>query len=111
MPVIVEYERRVAIDRQDCYWLYVVTSCKSEPILQEPIKNPARWTISSVVHRTALKNLLRLSWTPKETKAWKEFDEASRLTTSLALDSPKPTYGTFGGFILRILLKDSLRAA
>jgi hypothetical protein len=45
MPVIVEYERRVAIDRHDCYWLYVVTGCKSEPILQEPIKNPARWTI------------------------------------------------------------------
>ena len=29
--------------RRDCYWLYVVTSCKSEPVLQEPIKNPARF--------------------------------------------------------------------
>ncbi|MDP2606556.1 MAG: hypothetical protein Q8S00_28790 [Deltaproteobacteria bacterium] len=29
--------------RRDCYWLYVVTSCKSEPNLQEPIKNPARF--------------------------------------------------------------------
>ena len=33
----------VAEDRRDCYWLYVVTSCKSEAILQEPIKNPARF--------------------------------------------------------------------
>lgn len=36
-------ERRVAEDRRNCYWLYVVTSCKSEPCLQEPIKNPARF--------------------------------------------------------------------
>ena len=36
-------ECRVAEDRRDCYWLYVVTSCKSEAILQEPIKNPARF--------------------------------------------------------------------
>ncbi|MDP2606552.1 MAG: helicase-related protein [Deltaproteobacteria bacterium] len=36
-------ERRVAEDRRDCYWLYVVTGCKSEPNLQEPIKNPARF--------------------------------------------------------------------
>ena len=36
-------ERRVAEDRRDCDWLYVVTGCTSEPILQEPIKNPARF--------------------------------------------------------------------
>jgi hypothetical protein len=36
-------ERRVAEDRRDCYWLYVVTSCKSQACLQEPIKNPARF--------------------------------------------------------------------
>ena len=36
-------ERRVAEDRRDCYWLYVVTGCKSEPSLQEPIRNPARF--------------------------------------------------------------------
>jgi len=29
--------------RRDCYWLYVVTGCKSQPHLQEPIKNPARF--------------------------------------------------------------------
>ena len=36
-------ERRVAEDRRDCYWLYVVTNCKSTPELQEPIKDPARF--------------------------------------------------------------------
>ena len=36
-------ERRVAGDRQDCYWLYVVTGTKTQPTLQEPIKNPARF--------------------------------------------------------------------
>jgi len=36
-------ERRVAEDRQDLYWLYVVTNCDSRPILQEPVPNPARF--------------------------------------------------------------------
>ncbi len=36
-------ERRVAEDRRDCYWLYVVTSCDTKPQLQEPIKDPARF--------------------------------------------------------------------
>ena len=36
-------ERRVAEDRRDCYWLYVVTNCGGKPQLQEPIKNPARF--------------------------------------------------------------------
>ncbi len=35
-------ERRVAEDRRDCYWLYVVTDCKNAPKLQDPIKDPAR---------------------------------------------------------------------
>jgi superfamily II DNA or RNA helicase len=35
-------ERRVAEDRRDCYWLYVVTHCRTAPQLQEPIKDPAR---------------------------------------------------------------------
>ena len=35
-------ERRVAEDRRDCYWLYIATDCNSKPILQEPIKDPAR---------------------------------------------------------------------
>jgi superfamily II DNA or RNA helicase len=35
-------ERRVAEDRRDCYWLYVVTNCKDEPKL-EAVKDPARF--------------------------------------------------------------------
>ena len=36
-------EKRVAEDRPDCYWLYVVTNCESEqPLLNEPIPNPAK---------------------------------------------------------------------
>jgi superfamily II DNA or RNA helicase len=36
-------ERRVAEDRRDCYWLYVVTNCQAAPQLQPPIKDPARF--------------------------------------------------------------------
>ncbi len=36
-------ERRVAEDRRDCYWLYVVTNCATAPELQEPVKDPARF--------------------------------------------------------------------
>lgn len=46
-------ERRVAEDRRDCYWLYVVTNCAGEPILQEPIKDPARFSwqeVTKVAH-------------------------------------------------------------
>ncbi len=35
-------ERRVAEDRRDCYWLYVVTGCGTTPQLQDPIRDPAR---------------------------------------------------------------------
>jgi len=35
-------ERRVAEDRRDCYWLYIVTNCNTDPILQEPLRDPAR---------------------------------------------------------------------
>ncbi len=54
-------ERRVAEDRRDCYWLYVVTDCKSEPKLQEPIKDPARleWhEVVKVAHYTLSVNAL-----------------------------------------------------
>ncbi len=36
-------ERRVAEDRRDCYWLYIVTDCGTDPKLQDPIKDPARF--------------------------------------------------------------------
>ncbi|MBI3973935.1 MAG: DUF3883 domain-containing protein [Chloroflexi bacterium] len=35
-------ERRTAEDRRDCYWLYVVTHCHTQPTLYAPIKDPAR---------------------------------------------------------------------
>ncbi len=46
-------ERRVAEDRRDCYWLYVVTNCGAKPQLQEPIKDPARFEwreVTKVAH-------------------------------------------------------------
>ncbi|PWB47226.1 MAG: helicase [Candidatus Methylomirabilota bacterium] len=46
-------ERRVAEDRRDCYWLYVVTNCGTSPELQEPIKDPARFEwheVTKVAH-------------------------------------------------------------
>jgi superfamily II DNA or RNA helicase len=46
-------ERRVAEDRRDCYWLYVVTDCAAEPKLQQPIQDPARldWhEVTKVAH-------------------------------------------------------------
>ena len=46
-------ERRVAEDRRDCYWLYVVTNCAADPQLQEPIEDPARFPwheVSKVQH-------------------------------------------------------------
>ncbi|MCY3788284.1 MAG: DUF3883 domain-containing protein, partial [Gemmatimonadetes bacterium] len=36
-------ERRVAEDRPDCFWLYVVTHCADAPELREPIRDPARF--------------------------------------------------------------------
>jgi hypothetical protein len=30
-------------DRRDLYWLYIVTHCDTEPQLEEPIKDPARF--------------------------------------------------------------------
>ena len=46
-------ERRVAEDRRDCYWLYIVTNCADKPQLQEPVKDPASFEwheVSKVQH-------------------------------------------------------------
>jgi len=46
-------ERRVAEDRRDCYWLYVVTHCNTTPRLREPIRDPARleWVkVTKIAH-------------------------------------------------------------
>lgn len=41
-------ERRVAEDRRDCYWLYVVANCNANPELQEPVRDPARFAWNQV---------------------------------------------------------------
>ena len=46
-------ERRVAEDRPECYWLYVVTDCASTPALQPPVRDPAKrpWReVTKVAH-------------------------------------------------------------
>ncbi|MFQ6614237.1 MAG: protein NO VEIN domain-containing protein, partial [Fidelibacterota bacterium] len=46
-------EQRVAEDRRDCYWLYIVTNCADKPTLQEPVKDPARFDwheVTKVAH-------------------------------------------------------------
>ena len=46
-------EKRVAEDRRDCYWLYIVTNCSDQPQLQEPIKDPAQYDwheVTKVAH-------------------------------------------------------------
>ena len=46
-------ERRVAEDRRDCYWLYIVTNCAGQPELQEPVRDPVRFPwheVTEVAH-------------------------------------------------------------
>jgi len=53
MILLTPNERRVAEDRRDCYYLYVVTNCSTKPTLQEPIKDPARFDwheVTKVAH-------------------------------------------------------------
>ena len=63
-------ERRVAEDRRDCYWLYVVTSCATEPVLQEPMPDPARfpWQEVSKVQHYSL-DVKAMTETPEGTSA------------------------------------------
>jgi SNF2 family DNA or RNA helicase len=46
--ILTPNERRVAEDRRDCYWLYVVTDCKRNPTLQQ-VSDPARFPWHEVV--------------------------------------------------------------
>ena len=62
-------ERRVADDRPDCFWLYVVTNCASVPELQEPIKDPARFPwreVTKVQHYWLNVNEMAKSMKPRE---------------------------------------------
>ena len=46
--ILTPNERRVAEDRPDCFWLYLVTNCNTEPKLQPPILNPAQYNWNEV---------------------------------------------------------------
>jgi hypothetical protein len=46
--ILTPNERRVAEDRRDCYWLYVVTDCKRNATLQQ-VPDPARFPWHEVV--------------------------------------------------------------
>jgi superfamily II DNA or RNA helicase len=62
-------ERRVAEDRRDCYWLYIVTGCAIKPILQEPIKDPAQFhwqEVTKVAHYRLEVNAMTKPMTVKE---------------------------------------------
>ena len=37
-------EHRVTEDGRDCYWLYIVTNCAAGPVLQQPARDPARFS-------------------------------------------------------------------
>ncbi|ACA59049.1 helicase domain protein [Candidatus Desulforudis audaxviator MP104C] len=65
-------ERRVAEDRRDCYWLYVVTNCNAKPQLQEPIKDPARFKwheVTKVAHYYLTVDALTLPMQVREEQA------------------------------------------
>ncbi len=69
MVLLTPNERRVAEDRRDCYWLYVVTHCKSTPTLQSPIKDPARFPwheVKKIEHYRLAVDALKEPMTLKE---------------------------------------------
>ena len=64
-------ERRVAEDRRDCYWLYVVTECATAPNLQQPIPDPARYPwheVTKVAHYYLSVNALQQPMEIRETE-------------------------------------------
>ena len=71
-------EKRVAEDRRDLYWLYVVTHCDTEPRLQEPIKDPARFPWHEV----------------KKVEHYRL--QVNALTATLELNEDTPPYGGTG---------------
>ncbi len=65
-------ERRVAEDRNDCFWLYIVTNCAANPVLQEPIKDPAtrEWReVTKVQHYRLSVNALTQPMQVREERA------------------------------------------
>ena len=75
-------ERRVAEDRRECYWLYVVTNCANAPELQKPIRDPARFPwhkVTKVAHYylsvDTLKQSMEIREGQKASGIWKTRDE------------------------------------
>ena len=65
-------ERRVAEDRPDCFWLYVVTDCANTPELQEPIRDPARFPwhkVTKIAHYYLSVNALKQPMRVREDRA------------------------------------------
>jgi hypothetical protein len=53
--ILTPNEHRVAEDRRDCYWLYIVTGCDSGSPRLSPVADPAKYgwkAISKVQHFT-----------------------------------------------------------
>ena len=64
-------ERRVAEDRRDCYWLYVVPECATAPHLQQPIPDPAGYPwheVTKVAHYFLNVNALQQPMEIRETE-------------------------------------------
>ncbi len=75
-------ERRIAEDRRECYWLYVVTNCANAPELQKPIRDPARFPwheVTKVAHYylsvDTLKQSMEIREGQKASGIWKTRDE------------------------------------
>ena len=71
-------ERRVAEDRPDCYWLYVVTHCASEPVLQKPIHDPASFDwreVRKVQHYRLSVNAMTQPMTVREGRGRPGYDD------------------------------------
>jgi hypothetical protein len=49
-------ERRVSENPRYCNWLYVVTHCSTNPVMREPIKDPARFPWQEVTNVDPLLN-------------------------------------------------------
>ena len=73
-------ERRVAEDRPDCCWLYVVTDCRRKPVLQEPIPEPARFPwreVSRVQHYYLPVDAMTEPMRGQESRSWRKDQEES----------------------------------
>ena len=71
-------ERRVAQDRRDCYWLYVVTGCARDPTLREPISDPARFPwheVAKVQHYWLSVDAMTKSVATGEDRAFSQGDD------------------------------------